>query len=292
MKRRDLNRVAPFFIWGCGAVAAAGPVPGRLFARDGEQVETGVVGRGDGGEAVVVHADRGGERRIFTQELAPVEAVEQVVGELQQAARQAVLEVEDVEPGDARDALPVLLVVGHHPFVAEDALHVDLSEAAAEEQRREPVGRVFAHVPRVAREREGGVGGRDDEKTSRAQHAPDLGDEGRVALDVLDDLERDNGVEARVVEGQRRYRRPAELHAGAVDELGRGGVFVDGDEARGVRRDDFDAVARAGADFEHVAGDQPGGRVVGQQRALEDEIVGDLARDALGRCDLCHAVTP
>ena len=57
-----------------------------LFRGDVEQVETI---RPDRTDTVVVHPDRGRQIGVLTEELAAVEAVQQVVGQLQQAARQA-----------------------------------------------------------------------------------------------------------------------------------------------------------------------------------------------------------
>lgn len=71
-----------------------------LFRGDVEQVETI---RPDWVDAVVVHSDRGRQVGVLLQEFAAVEPVQQVVGQLQQAARQAVLEVQDVEPRDAAE---------------------------------------------------------------------------------------------------------------------------------------------------------------------------------------------
>ena len=198
------------------------------------------------------------------------------------------LEVERVEAQDARDAAAVLLIVGHHALVAEDALDLHRRESAVGEQSSELRGGVFAHVPRVARERHGGVGRGEDQHAARPQHAPGLGDEERVALDVFDHLERHHAVERAVGEGQGRHGRAAELHPRAVEQPGRGCMLVERDEPLGAGGEHLDAVARPGADLQHVARDAPGRRVVGQQRALEYEVVRRVARYALGRCDLSH----
>ena len=202
------------------------------------------------------------------------------------------LEIQHVEARDAGDAAAVLLVVGHDPVVARNAQHLDGGEAPRE-QVAQFVGRVFAHVPRIARERHRGVGRRDDELPARAQHAVHLAHEVHVAPDVLDYLERDDEVEAPVGKGQRRHRG---LHVAHVRQAGQtarlGNVFVEGDEAAGVRRDDLHAVARAGADLEHVAVDALRRRVVREQRTLEYEVVRSLRADALGRCHASHSVLP
>ncbi len=196
------------------------------------------------------------------------------------------LEVENIQPGHPLHAPAVLLVVGHDLVVAGDAQHFDLCEDA--EQFAQLTGRIFAHMPRIARERHGGVGRGDDEPSAGTQHPVYFADELRILLDVLDDLERNHAVELPVGERQRRYGGLPEHNAGKVGEVDGRKVLVDGDETCGLGRHGFDAVARPGADFEHVAPDAFGGGMVGQQRALEHEIVGSLARHAFGGLDLCH----
>ena len=55
-------------------------------------------------------------------------------------------------------------------------------------------------------------------------------------------------------------------------------MLVDGDEPPRPGRGYLDAVAGSGSDFEHVARDARRGGVVGQQRALENEIVRGFRR--------------
>lgn len=256
----------------------------RLFHRDVEQVETTVSHRFD---AVVVHADRGRQPGVFPEEFAAVHAVEDVVGDLQHPARQAVLEVENVEARDAFDAAAVFRIVVHHLFVAEDPEGFDLRKPCGE-QPAELFGRVFAHVPRVAGERHRGVGGRHDEPSPGAQHPVYFAHELRIAFDMLDHLERDHAVETSVGEVQRRDHCLPELEVGAVEQLRRRGVLVDGDEPPRPGRRYLDAVAGSGSDFEHVARDARRGGVVGQQRALENEIVRGFRRNALRGVNLHH----
>lgn len=256
----------------------------RLFHRDVEQVETTVSHRFD---AVVVHADRGRQPGVFPEEFAAVHAVEDVVGDLQHPARQAVLEVENVEARDAFDAAAVFRIVVHHLFVAEDPEGFDLRKPCGE-QPAELFGRVFAHVPRVAGERHRGVGGRHDEPSPGAQHPVYFAHELRIAFDMLDHLERDHAVETSVGEVQRRDHCLPELDVGAVEQLRRRGVLVDGDEPPRPGRRYLDAVAGSGSDFEHVARDARRGGVVGQQRALENEIVRGFRRNALRGVNLRH----
>lgn len=256
----------------------------RLFHRDVEQVETTVSHRFD---AVVVHADRGRQPGVFPEELAAVHAVEDVVGDLQHPARQAVLEVENVEARDASDAAAVFRIVVHHLFVAEDPEGLDLRKPCGE-QPAELFGRVFAHVPRVAGERHRGVGGRHDEPSPGAQHPVYFAHELRIAFDMLDHLERDHAVETSVGEVQRRDHCLPELDVGAVEQLRRRGVLVDGDEPPRPGRRYLDAVAGSGSDFEYVARDARRGGVVGQQRALENEIVRGFRRNALRGVNLRH----
>lgn len=256
----------------------------RLFHRDVEQVETTVSHRFD---AVVVHADRGRQPGVFPEEFAAVHAVEDVVGDLQHPARQAVLEVENVEARDAFDAAAVFRIVVHHLFVAEDPEGFDLRKPCGE-QPAELFGRVFAHVPRVAGERHRGVGGRHDEPSPGAQHPVYFAHELRIAFDMLDHLERDHAVETSVGEVQRRDHCLPELDVGAVEQLRRRGVLVDGDEPPRPGRRYLDAVAGSGSDFEHVARDARRGGVVGQQRALENEIVRGFRRNALRGVNLHH----
>lgn len=256
----------------------------RLFHRDVEQVETTVSHRFD---AVVVHADRGRQPGVFPEEFAAVHAVEDVVGDLQHPARQAVLEVENVEARDAFDAAAVFRIVVHHLFVAEDPEGFDLRKPCGE-QPAELFGRVFAHVPRVAGERHRGVGGRHDEPSPGAQHPVYFAHELRIAFDMLDHLERDHAVETSVGEVQRRDHCLPELDVGAVEQLRRRGVLVDGDKPPRPGRRYLDAVAGSGSDFEHVARDARRGGVVGQQRALENEIVRGFRRNALRGVNLRH----
>ena len=256
----------------------------RLFHRDVEQVETTVSHRFD---AVVVHADRGRQPGVFPEEFAAVHAVEDVVGDLQHPARQAVLEVENVEARDAFDAAAVFRIVVHHLFVAEDPEGFDLRKPCGE-QPAELFGRVFAHVPRVAGERHRGVGGRHDEPSPGAQHPVYFAHELRIAFDMLDHLERDHAVETSVGEVQRRDHCLPELDVGAVEQFRRRGVLVDGDEPPRPGRRYLDAVAGSGSDFEHVARDARRGGVVGQQRALENEIVRGFRRNALRGVNLRH----
>ena len=256
----------------------------RLFHRDVEQVETTVSHRFD---AVVVHADRGRQPGVFPEEFAAVHAVEDVVGDLQHPARQAVLEVENVEARDAFDAAAVFRIVVHHLFVAEDPEGFDLRKPCGE-QPAELFGRVFAHVPRVAGERHRGVGGRHDEPSPGAQHPVYFAHELRIAFDMLDHLERDHAVETSVGEVQRRDHCLPELDVGAVEQLRCRGVLVDGDEPPRPGRRYLDAVAGSGSDFEHVARDARRGGVVGQQRALENEIVRGFRRNALRGVNLHH----
>lgn len=256
----------------------------RLFHRDVEQVETTVSHRFD---AVVVHADRGRQPGVFPEELAAVHAVEDVVGDLQHPARQVVLEVENVEARDAFDAAAVFRIVVHHLFVAEDPEGLNLRKPCGE-QPAELFGRVFAHVPRVAGERHRGVGGRHDEPSPGAQHPVYFAHELRIAFDMLDHLERDHAVETSVGEVQRRDHCLPELDVGAVEQFRRRGVLVDGDEPPRPGRRYLDAVAGSGSDFEHVARDARRGGVVGQQRALENEIVRGFRRNALRGVNLRH----
>ena len=255
-----------------------------LFHRDVEQVETTVSHRFD---AVVVHADRGRQPGVFPEEFAAVHAVEDVVGDLQHPARQAVLEVENVEARDAFDAAAVFRIVVHHLFVAEDPEGLDLRKPCGE-QPAELFGRVFAHVPRVAGERHRGVGGRHDEPSPGAQYPVYFAHELRIAFDMLDHLERDHAVETSVGEVQRRDHCLPELDVGAVEQFLRRGVLVDGDEPPRPGRRYLDAVAGSGSDFEHVARDARRGGVVGQQRALENEIVRGFRRNALRGVNLRH----
>lgn len=255
-----------------------------LFRGDVEQVETI---RPDRTDTVVVHPDRGRQVGVLTEELAAVEPVQQVVGQLQQAARQAVLEVQNVEPRDAADAAAVLFVIIHHFFISEHSEGLDRGKTPGEEPP-EFFGRVFAHVPRIACQRHRRVGGRHDETSARAQHPGDLAHEIAVAPDMFDHLERNHAVETSVGKIQRRHFGLPEFDIGQLQQFRRRDVLVHGDEPPGTRRHDFDAVAASRADFEHVARDAFRCGVVGQQRALEYEIVGSLRRHALCGVNLRH----
>ena len=81
-----------------------------LLFRDIEQVEAVVRYRSD---AVVFHGDRTGQGVVVPEQASAVEAVEQVVGELQHPPGQPVLQVEHVETGDAPNAPAVFFVVFH-----------------------------------------------------------------------------------------------------------------------------------------------------------------------------------
>ena len=84
------------------------------------------------------------------------------------------------------------------------------------------------------------------------------------------------------------FDRLPELDIGAVKQFRRRGVLVDGDEPPRPGRHYLDAVAGPGSDFEHVARDACRGGVVGQQRALENEIVRGFRRNALRGVNLRH----
>lgn len=200
-----------------------------LFRGDVEQVETI---RADRVDAVVVHSDRGRQVGVLLQELAAVEPVQQVVGQLQQAARQAVLEVQNVEPRDAANAAAVLFVIIHHFLIPEHPEGLDRGETPGEEFP-ESLGRVFAHMPRVARQRHRGIGRRHDETSARTQYAGDLAHEITVTLNMLDHLERDHAVETLLGEIQRRHLGLPELDVGQFEQLRRRDVLVHGDEPPG-----------------------------------------------------------
>ena len=163
----------------------------RLFRSDEEEVVTPF---GHGSEAIVLHADGGCQVVVFAEEFATVEAVEQVVGDLQHPAGEPVLEVEGVEARDALHAAAVFLVIGCDLLVSEDPERFDPGETTPEELPQ-LVGGVFADVPGIACERHGGIGRGDDKAASGSQHAVDFADELPVVADVLDDLERDHAVE-------------------------------------------------------------------------------------------------
>ena len=84
------------------------------------------------------------------------------------------------------------------------------------------------------------------------------------------------------------FDRLPELDIGAVEQFRRRGVLVDGDEPPRPGRHYLDAVAGPGSDFEHVARDACRGGVVGQQRALENEVVRGFRRNALRGVNLRH----
>ena len=197
------------------------------------------------------------------------------------------LKVQRVEAQEALYAAAVFLVVGHRLRVSEDAERLDRSETFSE-QRAQLSGRIFPHVPRVARERHRGIGRGDDQLPAGPQHAVNLPHELPVAADVLDHLERDDPVERRVGEGKGRHDGLPECDVRPCEQLLRRDVLVDGGEAACVRRHDLDAVARARADLEHVAGYALRRRMIGQQRALKYEVVRSLARDPFRRVDLSH----
>lgn len=117
-----------------------------LLFRDIEQVEAVVRYRSD---AVVFHGDRTGQGVVVPEQASAVEAVEQVVGELQHPPGQPVLQVEHVETGDAPNAPAVFFVVFHDSFVAENTEGFHRRKGAAE-QVAELVGIVFPDVPGVA----------------------------------------------------------------------------------------------------------------------------------------------
>ena len=251
-----------------------------------EQVEALPADRAD---AVVVHADRGREVGILPEQPAAVEAVEQVVGQLQHPAGQTVLQVEQIEAHDALDRASVLLVVVHDLPVAEDPERLDLGERT-EQQPAQLLGRVFAHVPRVARQRHRGVGRRHEKPPSGPEDTVYFGDECSIVADVFDDLERDHPVERGVAKGQGRHHGLEERDVPACEQLLLRTVLVDGNEPPGVRCDEFDAVPRSGADFEHLAADAFGRGTVGQPRTLEDEVVRGLDRDPFRGVNLRHGL--
>ena len=138
-----------------------------LLFRDIEQVEAVVRYRSD---AVVFHGDRTGQGVVVPEQASAVEAVEQVVGELQHPPGQPVLQVEHVETGDAPNAPAVFFVVFHDSFVAENTEGFHRRKGAAE-QVAELVGIVFPDVPGVACQRHTDIGGGQDELAARTQHA-------------------------------------------------------------------------------------------------------------------------
>ena len=105
---------------------------------------------------------------------------------------------------------------------------------------------------------------------------------------MFDHLERDDAVERGVGVGERGHRGLTEGYVSGAEERFVRPVFVDGGEMCGPGGDDLDAVSRSGADFEHLARNAAGRLVVGEQRTLEDEIVGGLDRDPFGSLDPTH----
>ena len=102
---------------------------------------------------------------------------------MQQPARQAVLEVEQVEAGDALHTAAVVFVVLHHALVAEDAVGLDGGKCFGK-QSPQFVDPVFTHVPRVACERHRSVGRGEDQPSARPQHTGDFTHERCVVVDV------------------------------------------------------------------------------------------------------------
>ena len=229
--------------------AFRGVFSARLFCGDEEEVVTPL---GDGTYAVVVHADRGCQVVVFAEKFATVEAVEQVVGDLQHPAGEPVLEVEGVEARDALHAAAVFLVIGCDLLVPEDPERFDPGETTPEELPQ-LFGGVFADVPGIACERHRGIGRGDDKAASGSQHAVDFAYELPVVADVLDDLERDYAVERRLGKLYRGDDGLAEFDIGPCEQFVCGSVLVEGDEPPGMRGHDLDSVSGPGSDFEHVA---------------------------------------
>ena len=199
------------------------------------------------------------------------------------------LEVEQVEAGDALHAAAVVFVVLHHALVAEDAVGLDGGKCFGK-QSPQFVDPVFTHVPRVACERHRSVGRGEDHPSARPQHTGDFTHERCVVVDVFDHLEGNDEIERFVPEAERRHAHPSEFDVGCVAVSG-GGVFVHRDETVAMRRDEFDAVSRSCPDLQHIARYDLCRAVVGQQRPLEDEVVGCVARYALGGCEFAHIAT-
>ena len=109
-----------------------------------------------------------------------------------------------------------------------------------------------------------------------------------VVADVLDDLERDYAVERRLGKLYRGDDGLAEFDIGPCEQFVCGSVLVEGDEPPGMRGHDLDSVSGPGSDFEHVARDAFRGGVIGEQRALEYEVVGRLAGDPFRGVDFGH----
>ena len=198
-----------------------------------------------------------------------------------QAARQAVLEVEQVEAGDALHAAAVVFVVLHHALVAEDAVGLDGGKCFGK-QSPQFVDPVFTHVPRVACERHRSVGRGEDHPSARPQHTGDFTHERCVVVDVFDHLEGNDEIERFVPEAERRHAHPSEFDVGCVAVSG-GGVFVHRDETVAMRRDEFDAVYLAiGAHSDKKLG-LPGEEAPGVEsavkmlRAIGDDELPDLS---------------
>jgi hypothetical protein len=103
---------------------------------------------------------------------------------------------------------------------------------------------------------------RDHEQPVRAQNAPQLVERCRLALDVLDRLEADTGLEARVAERQRFEVARLERQARARERARAGDrvpVQVDADHlGRAAPGEDLGSVAGAAARVEHApALDEP-----------------------------------
>lgn len=250
-------------------------------------VEQIVACRSDGPQSIVIHFDRDREIGVLLQQLATVQPVEHIVGDAEHPPRQPVLEIQHIESRDALYACPVLLVVGRNLFIPEYAELFDLRETGLQ-QLPQLFGRIFAHMPRIARERHGGVGRCNDEAASGPQYAGDLPDKLRVATDVLDHLERDDAVERGIGVGERGHCGLTEGYVPGPEERFVRPVLVDGGEMCGPGGDDLDAVSRSGSNLEHLARNAPCRLVVGEQRTLEDEVVGGLDRDPFGRLNPTH----
>lgn len=255
-----------------------------LLFRDIEQVEAVVRYRSD---AVVFHGDRTGQGVVVPEQASAVEAVEQVVGELQHPPGQPVLQVEHVETGDAPNAPAVFFVVFHDSFVAENTEGFHRRKGAAE-QVAELVGIVFPDVPGVACQRHTDIGGGQDELAARTQHAVHFPYQFHVVFDVFDHLERNDEIETARWQVERGNYGLPHLHVRERRPFARRFDFVEREKAGGVGGDYFDAVTRARTYFEYVAADSPRRLVIGQLRTLEYVVVRYVARYALRREYFSH----
>ena len=230
---------------------------------------------GGGADVVVRHLDRGCKLGVFLKQSAAVDAVEDIVRDLEHPARESVLKIEDIESCDALNALAILLVVLHNLLVTHNASGSNLAKADAQ-QILELLGAILADMPRIARERHRGVGCRDDKLATRAQHASNFPHKLDIILNMLDNLKADNIVKTATLKANWRHGHLVSLD---ILNLGNCGLnkLVYSDKLAALWCKNIDSIARTGANLEYIAANNLCRIVVRKHRALIDIVIRRLA---------------